>query len=51
MDRAFVDPATGNTQCVWKAPSIADVRALFEKASVHVDSITEVQEVTTAEIP
>ena len=46
MDRAFVDPATGNTSCVWEAPSMGDMEALFEKAGVSVTSITEVEEVT-----
>ncbi len=45
MDRAFVDPASGNTSCIWEAPSLSDVEALFEKAGVTVDSITEVEEV------
>ncbi|MHC4471419.1 MAG: nickel-binding protein [Planctomycetota bacterium] len=46
MDRAFVDPASGNTSCVWEAPSDSDVTALFAKAGVAVNSITEVEEVT-----
>ena len=34
MDRAFVDPATGNTSCLWDAPAVGDVEALFEKAGI-----------------
>lgn len=49
LDRAFVDPATGNTSCLWDAPVLGDVEALFEKAGVAVKSITEVEEVVTAE--
>ena len=51
MDRAFGDPATGKTHCVWNAPSLTEVQALFANASVETESITEVKEVSTAEIP
>jgi hypothetical protein len=44
--RAFVEPASGNTTCVWEAPSVADIEALFRKAGVAVASITEVEEMT-----
>jgi hypothetical protein len=48
MDRAFIDPATGNTTCVWNAPARADVEALFRKAKVQVKAITQVEEMTAA---
>ena len=46
MDRAFVDPATGSTTCVWEAPSLEEIEALFSKAAVDVEAIREVEEVT-----
>lgn len=46
MDRAFVDAATGNTSCVWEAPTVGDMEELFQNAGVAVTSITEVEEVT-----
>ncbi|MEN8151275.1 MAG: hypothetical protein ABFS86_15775 [Planctomycetota bacterium] len=49
MDRAFVDPDTGNTTCVWKAPSSADLESLFTKAGVEVVSITPVDEVASGD--
>jgi hypothetical protein len=45
MERAFVDPATGDTTCVWSAPSLAEMTTLFATAKVEVASITEVEEV------
>ena len=45
MDRAFVDSGTGNTTCVWKAPSSTELESLFSKAGVDVLSITPVDEV------
>jgi hypothetical protein len=35
---------TGNTTCVWEAPSAADMEALFAQAGVEVANITEVEE-------
>jgi len=49
MDRAFVESSTGNTTCVWKAPSPGDLEAIFEKAGVEVLSITPVDEVGSGE--
>ena len=49
MDRAFVDPVTGNTTCVWDAPALSDMTALFEQAGVDVLTITEVEEVLATE--
>ena len=44
MDRAFVDPSAGDTTCVWNAPTLDDVKAMFAAAGVKVDSITLVEE-------
>ena len=44
MDRAFVDPVTGNTTCVWTAPGTTDMEALFQSAGVGIESITLVEE-------
>jgi hypothetical protein len=49
MDRAFVDSATGNTTCVWKAPSPGDLEVLFSKAGVELNSITPVDEVASGD--
>ena len=46
MDRAFVDKSTGNTTCVWEAPSITAMKKLFETAGVPTAGITKVEEVT-----
>ena len=46
MDRAFVDPSTGNTTCVWQAPSLSDVTALFQQAGVEVTAVEPVEEMT-----
>lgn len=46
MDRAFVDKATGNTTCIWEAPSITAMKKLFENAGVAIAGITKVEEVT-----
>ena len=46
MDRAFVDKATGDTTCVWEAPSITAMKKLFETAGVTSAGITKVEEVT-----
>ncbi len=46
MDRAFVDSATGDTTCVWDAPSITVVKKLFVTAGVSHAGITKVEEVT-----
>ena len=51
MDRAFVDPVTGNTTCVWDAPALPELEALFQKAGVAVQSTTQVEEVTAPEGP
>ena len=40
---------TGNTTCVWDAPALADVEAVFAAAGVAVGSITEVEEMAGAE--
>jgi len=44
MDRAFVDHETGDTTCVWEAPSREDVEKLFSDAGVDYESMTEVEE-------
>jgi len=49
MDRAFVDSSSGNTTCVWKAPSPGDLRAVFDKAGVELLSITPVDEVAAGD--
>ena len=49
MDRPFVESDSGNTTCVWKAPSADDLKALFEKAGVELLSITPVDEVIAGE--
>ena len=49
MDRAFVESDSGNTTCVWKAPSEEDLKALFEKAGVELLSVTPVDEVVSGE--
>ena len=46
MDRAFVDSATGDTTCVWDAPSITAMKKLFVSAGVSHAGIIKVQEVT-----
>ncbi len=51
MDRAFVDPASGDTTCVWLAPSQNDVESMFAAASVDYKAITAVEEVTAADTP
>ncbi len=48
MDRAFVDQATGDTTCIWDAPSITAMRKLFDTAGVSHAGITKVEEVTTS---
>jgi len=49
MDRAFVDSNSGNTTCVWKAPSSGELQALFTKAGVALSSITPVDEVAAGD--
>jgi hypothetical protein len=46
MDRAFVDKTTGDTTCVWEAPSITAMKKLFDSAGVSPAGITKVEEVT-----
>jgi len=46
MDRAFIDKATGDTTCVWEAPSITAMKKLFTSAGVANAGITKVEEVT-----
>ena len=46
MDRAFVDKTTGNTTCVWEAPSITAMKKLFKAAGVDYAGMTKVEEVT-----
>ena len=50
MERAFVDSATGNTTCVWDAPSLEEVTALFKQSSVDPAAITAVEEVTVPDV-
>ena len=50
MDRAFVDPTTGKTTCVWKAPASGDLEELFTTACVEVLSITPVDEVSSGDV-
>jgi hypothetical protein len=49
FQRAYVDPDNGNTTCVWDAPELEEVENLFAKASVKVNSITPVEEMTSIE--
>lgn len=49
MDRAFVDSASGNTTCVWEAPSLEEVTALFQESGVDPAAITAVEEVTVSD--
>ena len=49
MDRAFVDSGTGNTTCVWKAPSAGELETLFRNAGVDLLTITPVDEVGAGE--
>ncbi len=47
FDRAFVEPTTGNTTCVWNAPSESDMESLFKSAGVEFETITQVEEMAT----
>ena len=42
----FIDKATGNTTCVWEAPSITAMKKLFNSAGVENAGITKVEDVT-----
>ncbi len=44
FDRAFIEPTTGNTTCVWNAPAVTDLETLFQSAGVAIESITLVEE-------
>jgi hypothetical protein len=39
---------TGNTTCVWEAPTLGDLEAVFSKAAVTVGSITKVEEMAAS---
>ncbi len=44
MDRAFINKKEGNPVCCWDAPSVKDLKALFEKAGTPFDKMFEVEE-------
>lgn len=42
MDRAYIDPESGQAMCCWSAPDRANIEELFKKANVVPESIKEV---------
>lgn len=49
FQRAFVDTVTGNTTCVWEAPSQEDMEAMFGHAGVEFAAMDVVDEFTSVD--
>jgi hypothetical protein len=50
MDRAYVDAGSGKTICCWEAGSLEQIRELFERAGVIMESIAPVTEVLETDL-